>query len=736
MKKIILMLSFVFVLFGFNDVYALSENITQINFTSTEQSIDINTNSGVLSVQTQNILGEREEVSESGVKLNVTSNSSTGEFSSSDTNWIPISIFGMNNGWGNRNFYYKDITPGTYTITVSAEEKSWISATQEIVVKDNSIIPDTTLPIITLIGDPIINLKVGDVYVDAGATALDDVDLDITSSITIGGTYLNTLVAGNYIITYDVKDNAGNSAVQIIRTINIEEVTNGGGNGGNNNSNFTAVKDIILPNNCSIADTNNKIHTFPQENSASKFLGICALSEMKKESGVDSFEIIEYPFGLFIDSINNLKDPSSAYWALYLNDVYENRGLTDLPLVGGDKMSLVYVDFNGVGLGSRVDINISSLEQEEEIRSSGGGSSHKNNKDFSLENALSFLSLQQKDDGSFGDYLYTDWVAMGIAHIGSEADSLKAEIINYFKNTPLLSDTVTDNERHVMALMALGVDPYIGTEVNYIKKIVDSFDGEQFGDKDLVNDDIFAIIPLLKSGYTKDDEIIKKDINFIIGKQDKYGSWGSVDMTGAGIVALKNFTDIDGVKDAISKAEEYLKNEQDKDGGFDNSFSTSWAIQGLSLNDSYSDEVKMGIEYLANNQKEDGGLDNGDINTRIWSTSYAVPVIFGKNWNNILVDFKKPEIIEKIVKLEEKNDLLKEIKIETEIKEVLNDEEIVLNREEGIYNNLGASASNVIKENISINRIVDNISNLFVYIGKGFYGILVFLGESIVNIFN
>ena len=64
------------------------------------------------------------------------------------------------------------------------------------------------------------------------------------------------------------------------------------------------------------------------------------------------------------------------------------------------------------------------------------------------------------------------------------------------------SVSVTDYERHAMALMTLGINPYNGTSVNYIQKIVDSFDGNQIGDPSLINDDVFAIFPLVKSGYS------------------------------------------------------------------------------------------------------------------------------------------------------------------------------------------------------------------------------------------
>ena len=76
---------------------------------------------------------------------------------------------------------------------------------------DNSNSNDTTAPIITLDGLAIATVNLNSTYTDAGATAVDDVDGDLTSSIVTTGV-VNTSIEGNYIITYTVSDSAGNTA--------------------------------------------------------------------------------------------------------------------------------------------------------------------------------------------------------------------------------------------------------------------------------------------------------------------------------------------------------------------------------------------------------------------------------------------------------------------------------------------------------------------------------------------
>ncbi|WGD35709.1 immunoglobulin-like domain-containing protein [Olleya sp. YS] len=85
---------------------------------------------------------------------------------------------------------------------------------------------DTVKPVITLNGNATINLTVGDTYTELGATATDDVDGNLTSSIVITGT-VNTNSAGTYTRNYNVSDAAGNAADQVSRTIVVSPAPSG-----------------------------------------------------------------------------------------------------------------------------------------------------------------------------------------------------------------------------------------------------------------------------------------------------------------------------------------------------------------------------------------------------------------------------------------------------------------------------------------------------------------------------
>ena len=75
--------------------------------------------------------------------------------------------------------------------------------------EEDDIIDETQ--IITLIGEAIVTVNIYSTYTDAGATAQDNEDGNLTSSIiTTGG--VNEGVEGEYVITYTVSDSSGNTA--------------------------------------------------------------------------------------------------------------------------------------------------------------------------------------------------------------------------------------------------------------------------------------------------------------------------------------------------------------------------------------------------------------------------------------------------------------------------------------------------------------------------------------------
>lgn len=89
---------------------------------------------------------------------------------------------------------------------------------------------DTTPPILTLIGDGVMTLYIGDTFTDPGAIAFDDVDGELTDQIVVEGN-VNANFQGEYTLSYSVKDKSGNISniekriIQVVPLPTQEETT-------------------------------------------------------------------------------------------------------------------------------------------------------------------------------------------------------------------------------------------------------------------------------------------------------------------------------------------------------------------------------------------------------------------------------------------------------------------------------------------------------------------------------
>jgi|GEM_PF-1832213 len=97
---------------------------------------------------------------------------------------------------------------GLYTVTYSVTDSGSNTVEAERAVS----VVDTTPPVITLKGANPLKLAVGDPYNEAGATAVDNVDGDLTAAIVVGGDVVDTSKEGTYLVTYSVSDSSGNAA--------------------------------------------------------------------------------------------------------------------------------------------------------------------------------------------------------------------------------------------------------------------------------------------------------------------------------------------------------------------------------------------------------------------------------------------------------------------------------------------------------------------------------------------
>ncbi|MFA5997986.1 MAG: DUF4430 domain-containing protein [Candidatus Paceibacterota bacterium] len=405
---------------------------------------------------------------------------------------------------------------------------------------------------------------------------------------------------------------------------------------------------IDVPSHCTITDTDGVSHTFPQDGSPSDYLGICLL-EAAQEAGLVTFTLTNDPdFGLYVESVNGVAPGATEYWALWSNGAFATCGIGCIPLSQGDTLSLILTDWMTNVESITVVLQAHSLVSPPPPSGGGGGGGIPNSL-LNVEDALAYLASTQQGDGSFGSLMLSDWVAIAFAAV--DPGDAKAKLREYLRTvTPALS-SVTDYERHAMALAALAIDPYSGTPVDTITPIVQAFDGTQIGDPSLDNDDIFALFPLFAVGYRANDPIIQKTTAFILSRQGRDGSWdGSVDLTAAAIQALVQVRMLPDVSLALIRAEGYLRSKQPSDGA-GNSFSMSWVRQATSAlswtPSGWEPNSFTKDDHLAELQQSDGGVEpeSSGTQTRVWATAYAIPAALGKHWPVLLQSFSRPRNI-------------------------------------------------------------------------------------------
>ncbi|MDA7659043.1 DUF5011 domain-containing protein [Akkermansiaceae bacterium] len=110
--------------------------------------------------------------------------------------------------------------PGSYLVSFTATDAAGNAAVE---VTRTVIVEDTSLPVITLTGSASVTIEAGADYIDAGATASDSLDGAIA---VVVDNKVNAQVPGSYLVSFTATDAAGNAAVEVTRTVIVEETNN------------------------------------------------------------------------------------------------------------------------------------------------------------------------------------------------------------------------------------------------------------------------------------------------------------------------------------------------------------------------------------------------------------------------------------------------------------------------------------------------------------------------------
>ncbi len=312
----------------------------------------------------------------------------------------------------------------------------------------------------------------------------------------------------------------------------------------------------------------------------------------------------------------------------------------------------------------------------------GGGPGIQTSNDFSPTDAeiqaavdalMEYTALQLGDDGDTFDGGTLDWLVMSFAayeknpyEVAMTSSSLMDYSLDYTLDGPTNLNQCTGYSLHIMALLAGGVD---ATDASIAElethMLTYCYTGHSYG-LDTLNDDAFALISLLATGHTAEEEIMIDLIHNIETSQTKSGMFvwpwgGGSDLTGLALNSLVYAQDkgMDVDQTVIDNSKKFLKDTQLPDGGWGDYESTdllttSWIMMGLnalgeSQRDWLTDDGYTPWNPLVAAVNDEGYYESAWTPGPDWfSMKHAVPALLGLPWP-IISNFEPPEPDDEII---------------------------------------------------------------------------------------
>ncbi|MBI2054317.1 MAG: hypothetical protein HYT36_03210 [Candidatus Staskawiczbacteria bacterium] len=244
-----------------------------------------------------------------------------------------------------------------------------------------------------------------------------------------------------------------------------------------------------------------------------------------------------------------------------------------------------------------------------------------------INKAISYLKLQPQNA----------WNTMALA--GAEETENNLE---YLKSVPSNQKSATTYAKYILALVAVGKNPANFGDENYIEKLKSFYQDNQFGEKNLINDDVWAILAFSAVGQGN-LAIVQGAKDYVLSEQNSDGGWSydissssDTNDTSSTIMALLG-AGVPSSSSAILNAISYLKAQQNNDGGFpylasspSDSCSDAWIISAIyklgqdPVNPSWQKNGKNAIDHLKSLQDVDGGFWWQSAGDNKFCSSYAI----------------------------------------------------------------------------------------------------------------
>jgi subtilisin family serine protease len=237
--------------------------------------------------------------------------------------------------------------PGDYTVTYNVSDGNGNNAVE---VTRTVTVEDKTLPVISRIGSATVAVECGATYMDAGASASDACAGSRTANIVTVNP-VNTSVPGDYTVTYNVSDGNGNNAVEVTRTVTVEDTTPPTGTIViNNNESATNSRDVTLSLTWSDACSGTEKMRFSNDGASWTAWEPVAAAQAHALTGADGYNTVRVQYR---DAAGNASTVFSDYIRLDTTPptgtivINNNRSATNSPSAA---LALTWSDGAGTGV--------------------------------------------------------------------------------------------------------------------------------------------------------------------------------------------------------------------------------------------------------------------------------------------------------------------------------------------------------------------------------------------------
>ncbi len=553
------------------------------------------------------------------------------------------------------NLDYIATTLGDHIITLTVTDENDLVDTDEVTITVVSdVVIDVTEPVITLNGEAVITITQGDVYTDLGATAVDDRDGVITSSITTYNPLFTTFRVDNYHIVYTVKDRAGNTTD---KTRTVKVVASGADSTapvitliGENP--VTLIKGASYSDaGVTVLDNRDGVIGYSFSNSlntavAGQYEVVYTATDQAGNISTETRQIIvESDPNAPVDSTPPIITlVGDADITLTIGDSYNDAGATAQDNTDGDITDKISAD-NPVNIGVAKVYTVTYTVKDEadnETRLTRQVTVEKKPDEPDpvdslppiLLKSLTWLEAQKQADGS---YTNSAKIAMPIQST--------AEVLRAYKNVGEVSAagiapansylaSQNDNKVEMLSRKLIARVEAGGDKTALLAELLQTQNRKGgFGDQghyhSRVIDTAFALEALGVAKITN-AETASLTINHLITKQSENGGFThssknkeSVYDTSMVLMAFQQFQSIYNLSAIVNPAAEYLMQNQTAGGGWDSNWETAYAILAIKPTAANKAAYTVAVDRLKAAQLSNGSWDND-----VYTTALAIRAIY------------------------------------------------------------------------------------------------------------